>query len=505
MRWAVIIMAAIVMATATGITHGTPAATATVTRYAIALEDGTSIRSGPGTLHSRLTTVKSGTSLRITTEARDSAGRIWYKVDCAALKLKQTVGYVASWVVTVQEKEDPVVIPQNYGASYLLSVWKPKTAVSTQILKPVNMRAGPSITEDRLGIVPLGTVVRLVGYAVNNKQEAWCKITTKDGASGWVVAASLMQYEQIPGIYMAATVGKRVMSVDEPISVCDVPFGLVHASSVSLKGKVVSGIATDGTMVFAEIVDGTSDIWVDLSSHTTIGGTAPGGDICSMTGIEVIGSCGWTEVTLHINGDKNGLVVAREHSPERIEVSLPRLVQSAQTAIAGTPTVQLSAVKVWSTPAGFVSKIVLYLTGTGIHATHAVMRSSIKITVANPGSALARSVFLGKRLLCSCDETLFIDDATFIPLANVADAYGISLLWDAINRQTSFTLDNRQYVLKDGLKTLKIAQESSRWNEDMVLAPRLVGGFLYVPVATIARVFNLSVLADALRIYLNPL
>lgn len=498
-------MTIIVVMIAAGIAHGVPVAAAAVTRYAIALENGTSIRSGPGTAYSRLTTVKSGTSLRIMAEAKDSAGRIWYKVDCAALKLKQTVGYVASWVTTVQQKEVPDVIPQDYGISYLLSLWRAKTAVSTQILKPVNMRAGPSITEDRLGAVPVGTVVRLVGYAVNNKQEAWCKITTKNGVSGWVVAASLMQYEPIPGIFMTATVGKRVMSVDVPVSVCDVPFGPAYASSVSLKGRVISGIATDGTKIFAEIVDGMSGMWVDLSSHITIGGTAPGGDVCSMTGIEVIGSCGRTEVTLHVNGDKNGLVVAREHNPERIEVSLPRLIQSAQTTIAGTPTMQLSAVKVWSTSAGFVSKIVLYLTGTGMHATHTVSRSSIKITVANPESTLAKSVFLGKRLLCSCDETLFIDDATFIPLVNVADAYSISLLWDAINRQTSFTLGNRQYVLKDGLKTLKVAQESSRWNEDMVLAPRLIGGSLYVPVATIAHVFNLSVSADVLRIYLNPL
>ncbi|MCX6097536.1 MAG: SH3 domain-containing protein, partial [Caldiserica bacterium] len=79
------------------------------TRYAVIVEDGTSLRSGAGTTFARLTTMKARTSLRILSESKDAGGKIWYKVDCTSLKLKQTSGYVASWVVKVQTVEASLV------------------------------------------------------------------------------------------------------------------------------------------------------------------------------------------------------------------------------------------------------------------------------------------------------------------------------------------------------------------------------------------------------------
>jgi N-acetylmuramoyl-L-alanine amidase len=209
---------------------------------------------------------------------------------------------------------------------------------------------------------------------------------------------------------------------------------------------------------------------------------------------------------MHVDGDKSGLSVIRAHSPERIEVTLPRLVQSARADIAGVPTKQVSAVKVWANSAGFVSKVVLYLTSSGIGVKQSTSSSLVQLAVTAEGSvAPSKSVFLGSELLTGSDETFFAEDVTFVPLVDIANAYGILLSWDAVNQQTSFTLGNRQYVLKDGLRTLKIAQETSHWSEEMKVAPRIAGGLLYVPLATIARVFELSVAGDALRVYLDPI
>jgi N-acetylmuramoyl-L-alanine amidase len=209
---------------------------------------------------------------------------------------------------------------------------------------------------------------------------------------------------------------------------------------------------------------------------------------------------------MHIDGDKTGLSIVPGHSPERIEVSLPRLVQSARAGIAGVPTNQVSAVKVGSTSAGFVSSIVISLVGSTTGLKQSTSTSMVQLVVSAPGSTVpSKAVFLCGELLSGSEETFFAEGATFVPLVDVANAYGILLSWDAANQQTSLTLGDRQYVLKDGLRTLKIAQDTNHWSEEMLVAPRILSGLLYVPVATLAHVFGLQATGDALRVYLDPI
>jgi N-acetylmuramoyl-L-alanine amidase len=486
-------------------TQKTPQVAAAATwRYAVATEDGTSIRSGPGTTYSRLSTVKSRTSLHILANAKDSSGRTWYKVDCSSLKLKQSTGYVASWVVKVQTVQTPPATPKDYGVSYLLSLWKPKVPASARVLEASNLRTGPSVVRDRVEVLSSGASVQITSYALNEQKETWCRVTV-GGKSGWVYAPLLSAWEKVPGTLISAVVGKSLTVVGSATKVASSPFAATAASSASLKGRVVGGVATDGARVFVEVPDSSSSSWVEVTAGLTVGGTAPGGDVCSLTGIELVSSNGWTGVTMHVEGDKSGIAIVRAHNPERIEVSLPRLVQSAQAGIAGVPTKQVSAVKVWASSAGFVSKIVLYLTGSNIGVKQSATTSSVQLVVTASGSvAPSKSVFLSDGLLSGSDETFFAENTTFVPLVDVANAYGILLSWDASNQQTSFTLGDRQYVLKDGLRTLKIAQGSSHWSEEMKVAPRIAGGLLYAPLATVARVFGLNVTRDALRVYLDP-
>jgi N-acetylmuramoyl-L-alanine amidase len=285
------------------------------------------------------------------------------------------------------------------------------------------------------------------------------------------------------------------------------PFVAGTDGSLAAKGKLIVGVATDGRQVFLELSsDASSQDWMAMSQGTVVGGTGPGGAVCSLTGIELVSSNGWTGVTMHIDGDKSGLSIVRGHNPERIEVSLPRLVQSAQAGIAGVPTKQVSAVKVWASSAGFVSSIVVYVAGSGTGLKQSTSASTVQLVMTAPGStAPSKAVFLRGQLLCGSEETFFAQGATFVPLVDVANAYGLLLSWDAVNQQTSLTLGDRQYVLKDGLSTLKIAQGNSHWSEEMAVAPRILSGLLYVPVATVAHVFGLEATEGALRAYLDPI
>ncbi|RIE06102.1 N-acetylmuramoyl-L-alanine amidase [Candidatus Cryosericum terrychapinii] len=476
------------------------------TRYAVVVEDGTSLRSGAGTAFVRLTTMKSRTSLRILSESKDANGKVWYKVDCSSLKIKQTIGYVASWVVKVQTVQAPPSTPATFTSSSLLALWKPKLPLSTKTVDASNLRSGPSVMYDRLGVLPSGTSLLIIGYSMNEQKETWCRVTAGE-KTGWVYAPLVNSWEKLSSSLVAATVGKSLTSVGPSARLVTSPFVEGTDGALAAKGNVIVGIATDGRQVFLELSsDALPEDWIAMSDGTVVGGTGPGGAVCSLTGVELVSSNGWTSVTMHIDGDKSGLSIVREHDPERIEVSLPRLVQSAQAGIAGVPTKQVSAVKVWASSAGFVTSIVIYLVGPDIGLKQSTDTSTVQLVVSAPGStAPSKAVFLRDELLSSSEETFFAEGTTFVPLVDVANAYGMLLSWDAANQQTSLTLGDRQYVLKDGLRTLKIAQDSNHWSEEMVVAPRILSGLLYVPVATVAYVFGLEATGDALRVYLDPI
>jgi N-acetylmuramoyl-L-alanine amidase/uncharacterized protein YgiM (DUF1202 family) len=476
------------------------------TRYAVVVEDGTSLRSGAGTAFARLTTMKSRTSLRILSESKDTGGKIWYKVDCSSLKIKQTSGYVASWVVKVQTVQTPPSTPATFTASPLLALWKPKLPLPTKTVDASNLRSGPSVMYDRLGVLPSGTSLLITGYSMNEQKETWCRVTAGE-KTGWVYAPLLSSWEKVSSSLVAATVGKSLTSVGPSARLVTSPFVAGTDGPLAATGKVIVGIATDGRQVFLELSsDASSEDWIAMSDGTVVGGTGSGGAVCSLTSIELVSSNGWTSVTMHIDGDKSGLSIVPGHNPERVEVSLPRLVQSAQAGIAGVPTKQVSAVKVLASSAGFVSSIVIYLVGSGTGLKQSTNTSTVQLVVSAPGStAPSKAVFLRGELLSSSEETFFAEGATFVPLVDVANAYGMLLSWDAANQQTSLTLGDRQYVLKDGLCTLKIAQDSNHWSEEMVVAPRILSGLLYVPVATVAHVFGLEATGDAMRVYLDPI
>src|SRR5450756_2406400 len=364
-------------------------------RYAVVVEDGTSLRSGAGTVFARLTTMKSRTSLRILSESKDTSGKIWYKVDCSSLKIKQTSGYVASWVVKVQTVQVSGSNQATFTASSLLALWKPKLQFPTKMVDTSDLRSGPSVMYDRLGVLPSGTSLLINGYSMNEQKEIWCRVTAAE-KTGWVYAPLLSSWEEVPSSLVAATVGKSLTSVGPSARLVTSPFVAGTDGSLAAKGKLIVGVATDGRQVFLELSsDASREDWIAMSEGTVVGGSGPGGAVCSLTGIELVSSNGWTGVTMHIDGDKSGLSIVRGHNPERIEVSLPRLVQSAQAGIAGVPTQQVSAVKVWASSAGFVSSIVIYLAGSGTGLKQSTSASTVQLVTTAPGStASSKAVFL---------------------------------------------------------------------------------------------------------------
>lgn len=486
-----------------------PAATVTTVasgRIAVTIEDGTSLRGGAGTNFARLATMKSGTSLPILGEAKDTSGKVWYKIDCSSLKLKQTVGYVASWVVKVKVLNTTPTVPVSVTASSILTLWNVKARSDARTIDAANLRNGPSVLFDRTAVLNTGSSVVITGYALNDQGETWCRVSYSE-KSGWVYAPLLSAWAKVPSNVISATLGRELSSVTSSAHLVGSPFETDASGTIAVKGTAICGVATDGNQVFLELSTGASPgKWLAMVAGTTLAGSASHASTCSLTSIEVISSNGWTGITMHIDGDKTGLSIVAAHSPERIEVSLPSLIQSGQARIAGVPTTQVSTIKMWTSSSGFISKIVVYVTAPGINVKQSVDGSTVQLLLGAPGVVLpSKAVFAEDELVASSEETFFAQDATFVPLVNVANLYGLLLYWDAANQQTSLTFGDRQYVVKDGLRTLKIAQGDNHWNEEMAVAPKIVGGLLYVPVATVSHMFSLEVSGDALRVYLDPI
>jgi N-acetylmuramoyl-L-alanine amidase len=487
----------------------TPAATVTPVasgRFAVVIEDGTSLRSGAGTSFSRLATMKPGTSLAILGEAKDSSQKVWYKVDCSSLKLKQTAGYVASWVVKVKVQDATPSTPVSLTASSILALWKMKARSDARTIDAANLRSGPSVLFDRTAVLSVGSSVVIAGYALNDQAETWCWVSAGE-KSGWVYAPLLSAWDKVPSSVASTTLGRALFSVASSARLVDSPFESGSSGASAAKGMTITGVATDGKQIFLELsTDASPGKWLAMDSGTTVGGIALRANTCSLTSIEVVSSSGWTAITLHIDGDKTGLSIVAAHNPEQIEVSLPSLIQSGQLGIAGVPTGQVSGIKVSMSSSGFVSRIVISLAAPAITMKQSVNGSTVQLLLSAPGVVLpSKAVFLKGELVASSEETFFAQNATFVPLVNVANVYGLLLSWDAANQQTSLTFGGRQYVVKDGLRTLKIAQGDNHWNEEMAVAPKIVGGLLYVPTATVAHVFSLDVTGDALRVYLDPI
>lgn len=480
----------------------------TATRYAVAIENGTSIRSGAGVSRARIGVISARTSLRILGESKDSSGKIWYSVDCTALKLSQKMGYVASWVVRVQTAATPPTtstVPGVQGISQLLALWHPSLPRSAKLLDASNLRNGPSVVYDRLAVLAPGTAVRITGYALNDQKETWCQVDAA-GKTGWIYAPLTSSWEKVSNSLVTATVGKTLKALDASAQGLASPFsGKASVTASLLQGKTITGVAVDGKNLSVELGTGSTSSWIEVSGKTAVGGAGSGGTVSSLSGIELVTTNNWTEVLLHIDGSKTGLSVRRLHQPERVEVSLPHLVQPAKTGISGIPTRQVKSVQVWSS-SGFVAKIVVYLADAGVELRQSVTGTSVQLLLSTAGSSLpAKSVFLQNELLSSSNETFFSQGTTFMPLVDLANAYGVLLSWDAVNQQTSFTIGNRQYILKDGLRTLKIAQGSNRWNETMSTAPKIMRGLLYVPVGTLCHIFGLELSGDILHVYLDPI
>ncbi len=125
---------------------------------------GVNVRSGAGTNNSVVTVVSTGTAVKVTGEAKDSSGAVWYKVTIGS-----TEGYIHS---------DYVTIGAAGGSTDSGETMNKKGTVNDDY---VYVRTGAGTNNDRITHLNKGTAVTVVGEATDGAGDVWYKIQYSGG------------------------------------------------------------------------------------------------------------------------------------------------------------------------------------------------------------------------------------------------------------------------------------------------------------------------------------
>ncbi len=206
----------------------------------------TNIRTGPGLNYDILTTITERMVLKVLSEAKDSDGRVWYKVKIEKIGKE---GFVASWVVEVQKKEETK--KENSGV----------------VKEYTNLRTGPSISYEVIRSLEPDTKILISGIAINSSNEVWYFAKIENSA-GWIFS------ERVNLIYIEKIVDTKLINTSYKLNVdkylYEGPSEEMKSGEIISSGKEVQivGIALIfPDIYFYEIVSNGKLYWIKSSEE----------------------------------------------------------------------------------------------------------------------------------------------------------------------------------------------------------------------------------------------
>ena len=141
--------------------------------------DPLTVRSGPGTSYGSIGTLAKGKTFEIVGSAKDTSGKLWYK-----LTYNGRFGYVSADYVKVTDKEDSGNTGDNTGGTSS----KPVTFQMGTTTAPsgLNVRSGPGTNYSRLTTLPKGTAVTITGSAKASDGKVWYKYQYSAAKDGYI-------------------------------------------------------------------------------------------------------------------------------------------------------------------------------------------------------------------------------------------------------------------------------------------------------------------------------
>ncbi len=135
------------------------------------------VRKGAGTSYGYITTVKKGAKYSVLGSAKDSSGKVWYKIS-----INNTTGYIISTYVKVSGNETASTTKPTSPSS--TAAPKQKLTVTGDI---VNIRKGAGTSNPKVTTVKRNATFDVLGSSKDSSGTVWYKINV-NGTTGYIVS-----------------------------------------------------------------------------------------------------------------------------------------------------------------------------------------------------------------------------------------------------------------------------------------------------------------------------
>ncbi|MCX8095417.1 MAG: N-acetylmuramoyl-L-alanine amidase [Caldisericia bacterium] len=436
----------------------------------------TNIRTGPGLNYDILTTITERMVLKVLSEAKDGDGRVWYKVKIEKLGKE---GFVASWVVEVQKKEETK--KENSGV----------------IKEYTNLRTGPSISYEVIRSLEPDTKILISGMALNSSNEVWyfAKI---DNSAGWVFS------ERVNLIYIEKVVDTKLINTKYKLLtdkfLYEGPSEEMKTGEIISSGKEtqivgISLIFPD--IYFYEIVFNGKLFWIKSSEEVP---KQTQGEV-QINDINFVEQNGNIIINILGNGEIKNYSDSVLSNPIRIVVDIQNTIilsGSITKEIQKYGILRVRASQFSSNPK--ITRIVVDLS-RDIKYNIKKITNGIQIAILSQGNASLYNVYLSDDYVYLFPSPVEKSGTLFIPLKSFLSSIGISSEYDDNSKTFSFFYKG----LKVDILDFKKVQRGNKTREFSITAA-IIGDTFFVPIDFLPFMIDTGVFYDKdnKNLYLDP-
>ena len=139
---------------------------------------------GPGTQYPVYGTLKAGTQAAIVGRNKDKS---WWAISVSPSVASEGVAWISSAYLTTKNATDVKIIPDPPLPPTVKPSAPGSNAPAAITLEPINVRSGPSTEYPSYGLIPIGTIMSVIG--VSPDKQSWVvqlpTTISKDG-KGWI-------------------------------------------------------------------------------------------------------------------------------------------------------------------------------------------------------------------------------------------------------------------------------------------------------------------------------
>jgi N-acetylmuramoyl-L-alanine amidase len=436
----------------------------------------TNIRTGPGLNYDILTTITERMVLKVLSEAKDSDGRVWYKVKIEKIGKE---GFVASWVVEVQKKEETK--KENSGV----------------IKEYTNLRTGPSISYEVIRSLEPDTKILISGMALNSSNEVWyfAKI---DNSAGWVFS------ERVNLIYIEKVVDTKLINTKYKLLtdkyLYEGPSEEMKSSEIISSGKEVQIVGISlifPDIYFYEIVYDGKLYWIKSSDESP----KENQEEIQINEINFIEQSGNIVITILGNKEIKDYSDSVLSNPIRVVVDIQNAIilsGSISKDIERFGVLRVRASQFSSNPK--ITRVVIDL-AKDIKYNIKKITNGLQIVLLTQGTTSLYNVYLSDEYIYLFPSPIEKSGTLYIPLKSFLSSIGISSEYDENSKIFSFFYKGLRVEISDFKKV-------TRGNKvrEFSIGASIIGDTYFVPIDFLPFMIDTGIFYDKdnKNLYLDP-